>query len=139
MRYLFFVAVLMLPQIGFSFHIPHQLRSSISTDNTCCHLENPKSIATRCTRSSPETSASQNLRSNALSMSKRGPTPVLFKMGRKKNHYELNGERGTDHLYDIKDENALGNEIVEKKAEDLMGQIWHRIEGPTKSVQCICV
>jgi hypothetical protein len=60
-------------------------------------------------------------------------------MGRKKGYYELNGEKATDHLYDIKDENAVGNEVVEKHTDELMGQIWRSIERLRKDVKCTCI
>lgn len=70
-----------------------------------------------------------------MSVSKREASPVLFTLGRNKNYYELNGVKATDHLYDIKDENALGNEVVEKKVDDLMEQIWTKVEGSTNGIK----
>jgi hypothetical protein len=72
----------------------------------------------------------------SLSTREPDPDPDLFQMGKNKGYYELNGEKATDHLYDIKDENALGNGLVEKKAENLMGNILHNIERPRKGEKC---
>lgn len=84
----------------------------------------------------PQAHQRQSPSSSTASLNTREPNPDLFEMGRNKGYYELNGEKATDHLYDAKNENALGNEIVNKKADNLMRKILDSIEGPRKGAKC---
>jgi hypothetical protein len=82
----------------------------------------------------PTTAQKLTLGSNTHPLEKREPAPYIFELGRTKGYYELNGERATDHLYDIKDEKALGKEVVNNESEALMGKIWNNIDGSRKKV-----
>lgn len=49
-------------------------------------------------------------------------------MGRKKGYYELNPERATDHLYDIKVDSAVGKEVADKQFGPLMARIHKTVD-----------
>jgi hypothetical protein len=70
-------------------------------------------------------------------LKKRELDPVILMMGRKKGFYELHSEKGTDHLYDVKDEHTVGHEIVEKGFGPLVKDMWHNVEPVRKGVAVV--
>jgi hypothetical protein len=73
-----------------------------------------------------------------IPLESRESDPVILKMGRRKGFYELHGEKGTDHLYDVKNEHTVGHDVVEKVSGPLMEEIWHIVKSSRKGVYCSC-
>lgn len=149
MRLFTLLAGLILSNTTFCLGIPHPVGTSKSTtapiiastdDHSADVLTipiSPDSIAPMTDDQKMEqrsTEQKRTLGSNAHLFGKREPVPYIFEFGRNKGYYELNGVRATDHLYDIKDEEALGKEVVRIETDALMEKIWNKVDGVRKKV-----
>lgn len=142
MRPTILFTVSMLAEITFCLHIPNNPSSTIPIAATSSYLRRDHDHDTGAvgkTTSSPkilpvETSEYPPPCHIITSLSKRGPAPAsfLFSMGKERSYYELHGEKATDHLYDVKDGTVVGSEIVEKKGDELIKQMWRSVGAPRK-------
>jgi hypothetical protein len=58
------------------------------------------------------------------------PGSFVYNKAKERGYYELHGEKATDHLYDVKEGTILGSEIVERKGDELIKQMWKSVGAP---------
>lgn len=141
MRPIILLTVSMLTQTTFPLYIPNDPSSTIPVAGTssCLDHDEAKVVETTNSPEIPPIEGTQNYLApchSITSLSKRGPVPgsFVYNKAKERGYYELHGEKATDHLYDVKEGTILGNEIVERKGDELIKQMWKSVGAPRNGV-----